>query len=326
VGTGYFGCRAEDGGFDPDKFVANATRPTVKMIELKLSQGAKPGHGGILPGRKVTQEIAQIRGVPMGQDVISPPGHRAFSSPLELVQFVERLRELSGGKPVGFKLCIGSRREFLGVLKAMLETDLLPDFITVDGGEGGTGAAPMEFSNSVGMPLVDGLVFVHHALIGAGLRDRVKVVAAGKITTGFHVVRLLALGADLTCSARAMMLALGCIQALKCNTNQCPVGVATQDRRLMRGLVVADKAQRVRSFHDKTVEAVYELLGAAGVKDPNDLRPYHVLRRLGDNRVSTYEDLYPTPAPDSLRNGQGPATLQRLWDAARPDRFSGSAD
>jgi glutamate synthase domain-containing protein 2 len=322
VGTGYFGCRGDDGGFAPERFAANAVRPEIKLIEIKLSQGAKPGHGGILPARKVTEEISAIRGVPMGQDVLSPPGHSAFSDPEGLMRFVEQLRELSGGKPVGFKLCIGSRREFLALCKAMHSTGLKPDFITIDGGEGGTGAAPVEFSNSVGSPLVDGLVFAHHALIAAGLREEVKIIASGKIATGFHVVRLLALGADLCNSARAMMFALGCIQALKCNTNHCPVGVATQDRILMQGLVVEDKRNRVGSYHAKTVEAVYELLGAAGVDDPNDLRPWHIRRRGDDGKVLTYEQLYPTPEPGCLLAGEADPELQALWEGASPDTFA----
>lgn len=321
VGTGYFGCRAPDGGFDPERFAETASLPEVKLIEIKLSQGAKPGHGGILPARKVTEEIAAIRGVPMGQDVLSPPSHSAFSTPEGLMRWVEQMRELSGGKPVGFKLCVGSRREFLGLCKAMHSTGFKPDFISIDGGEGGTGAAPVEFSNSVGSPLVDGLVFAHHALIAAGLRSEIRLIASGKVFTGFHIVRLLALGADLCNSARAMMFALGCIQALKCNTNHCPVGVATQDRVLMQGLVVPDKRERVRSFHHKTVEAVYELLGAAGIDDPNDLRPWHIRRRGDDGRVLTYEQLYPTPEPGSLLAGNAPEELQALWDGSASDTF-----
>lgn len=324
IGTGYFGCRAGNGGFDPGAYAASAQRPTVRMIELKLSQGAKPGHGGILPARKVSEEIAAIRGVPLGRDVLSPPGHSAFSSPTGLLEFVERLREGSGGKPVGFKLCLGNRVEWLAILKAMLETELHPDFISIDGAEGGTGAAPLEFSNSVGSPLTDGLVFAHQSLIAAGLRNRITLVASGKVTTGFDVVRLLALGADVCSSARAMMFALGCIQALKCNTNHCPVGVATQSERLMVGLVPSDKAERVRSYHHKTVESAYELLGAAGLQDPRQLRPWHILRRLEANRVVTYEELFPTPERGSLLEGEGPPELQRLWGLARSDRFSGT--
>ena len=322
IGTGYFGCRASDGGFDPEAFVANATRPSVKMIEVKLSQGAKPGHGGILPGKKVTAEIAAIRGVPMGQDVNSPPTHRAFDTPIGLMNYIVQLRELSGGKPVGFKLCLGSPREFLALVKAMLETGVVPDFITVDGAEGGTGAAPLEFSNRVGTPLEDGLVFIHDALHGAGLRDQTTIIAAGKIATAFDIVKLLALGADVTNSARAMMFALGCIQALKCNTNHCPVGVATQDERLMLGLEVGNKGARVHSFHDRTVEGVYDLLGAAGLSDPRDLRPFHIVRREGPGEVKTYAEIYPRLAEGALLSGEAPASVMRLWNLARPDSFA----
>ncbi|MCP4873363.1 MAG: FMN-binding glutamate synthase family protein [Proteobacteria bacterium] len=322
IGTGYFGCRADDGGFDPDAFAANAGRPSVKMIEIKLSQGAKPGHGGILPGKKVTAEIAAIRGVPMGQDVISPPTHRAFDTPIGLMEYVVQLRELSGGKPVGFKLCLGSPREFLALIKAMLETDVVPDFITIDGAEGGTGAAPLEFSNHVGTPLEDGLVFIHSAMRGAGLRERTKLIAAGKIATAFHITKLLALGADLTNSARSMMFALGCIQALKCNTNHCPVGVATQDKRLMLGLEVGNKGERVASFHGRTVDGVYELLGAAGLTDPRDLRPFHIVRREGPGEVNTYAEIYPRLPEGSLLSGEAPPWVMRLWHLARPDSFA----
>ncbi len=322
IGTGYFGCRTPDGGFDPDRFTENATRPTVKMIEIKLSQGAKPGHGGILPGKKVTPEIAAIRGVPVGQDVISPPCHRAFDTPIGLLEFVQQLRELSGGKPVGFKLCLGNPREFLAVIKAMLETNIVPDFITVDGAEGGTGAAPLEFSNHVGTPLEDGLVFIGSALKGAGLRDRTKLIAAGKIATAFHIVKLMALGADVANSARSMMFALGCIQALKCNTNHCPVGVATQNPRLMEGLHVPTKADRVAGYHRRTVHGVYEMLGAAGRRGPKDLRPYHIVRREGPGQVRTYAEIYPHLKPGSLLERDAPAWALRLWDLARPDSFA----
>ena len=248
IGTGYFGCRTKEGGFDADLFKKNASRESVRMIEIKLSQGAKPGHGGILPAAKLTQEIADIRHVPMGEDVVSPPGHSAFSTPLELLDFIEKLRELSGGKPVGFKLCIGRRDEFLAICKAMLETGKVPDFITVDGGEGGTGAAPTEMTNSVGTPLKDALVFVNQALIGVGLRDEIRLIASGKILTAFHLLRIIALGADTANSARGMMMALGCIQARSCNTDRCPTGIATTDPSRSKGLVVSDKAQRVANF------------------------------------------------------------------------------
>lgn len=321
VGTGYFGCRTEDGHFSDARFRENATREQVKMIEVKLSQGAKPGHGGILPGEKVTKEIADIRGVRVGQTVYSPPAHTAFKGPKGLLEFVTKLRELSGGKPVGFKLCVGHPIELYAIVKAMHETGLAPDFINVDGGEGGTGAAPPEFSNSVGMPLADGLTLVHNALIGAGLRDQVKIISAGKIATGFHVVRQLALGADLCNSARGMMFALGCIQALKCNSNKCPVGVATQDPKLVAGLVVPQKALRVASFHDKTVASVLELVGCAGLKTPDDLRPHHVFRRVSPTEVHSLEEIYPTINEGSLLDGTAPKKLLEYWRAASPERF-----
>ncbi len=321
VGTGYFGCRASDGGFDPDKFAETASIDAVKMIELKLSQGAKPGHGGILPAAKVTPEIARIRGVEPGVSVHSPPAHTAFSTPIELLEFIRQMRKLSGGKPIGFKLCLGSRREFLGLCKAMLETGITPDFITVDGAEGGTGAAPLEFANSVGVPLDNGLMYIHRALVGVGLRDRVKLIAAGKITTGFHILRLLALGADLVNAARPMMFALGCIQALKCNTNHCPVGVATQDPRLEKGLVVGDKAKRVHQFHAKTVASAYELLGAAGLEHPKDLQPYHIYRRVSPTDVRSFADIYPLLQRESLVDGEAPSDWMRLWNLASADRF-----
>ncbi len=321
IGTGYFGCRKRDGSFCPDTFQERARNDAVRMIEVKLSQGAKPGHGGVLPGEKVTQEIAAIRDVPAGQTVVSPPAHSAFASPLELIEFIVELRALSGGKPIGFKLCVGDRVQFLAVCKAMLETGEQPDFITVDGAEGGTGAAPLEFSNSVGMPLNEGLAFVHNALVGAGLRDRLRVIAAGKITTGFHIVTKLALGADLTNCARGMMFAVGCVQALKCHTNQCPTGVATQDPGLMRGLVPADKAARVANFHAKTIAAMQELVAAAGLEGPEDLAPEHIYRRVSMSEVLSFEQLYPCPEPGALSRGDGPTGYQRLWDAADATTF-----
>ena len=321
IGTGYFGCRDAEGNFDPETFVAMAVKPNIKMIEIKLSQGAKPGHGGILPANKVTEEIAQIRHVPLGKDVLSPPAHSAFSTPRELIAFIAKLRELSGGKPVGFKLCVGHPREFLGVVKAMVEMNDGPDFITVDGGEGGTGAAPLEFSNSVGAPLRDGLLFVHDTLRGAGVRDHVKIFSAGKIATGFHVLQQLALGADACNSARGMMFALGCIQALKCNSNKCPAGVATQDPRLVRGLDVDDKAYRVASFHDKTVESVLELCGAAGLESPVELRREHITHRVTATEVRTFGETFPELPERAFLDGTAPAALQSHWDRASVDAF-----
>jgi glutamate synthase domain-containing protein 2 len=321
IGTGYFGCRDAEGNFDDACFAEKATLDVVKMIEIKLSQGAKPGHGGILPAAKLTREIATIRGVPMGKDVLSPPCHTAFSTPRELCAFIAKLRELSGGKPIGFKLCVGKRREFLAICKAMVETSITPDFITVDGGEGGTGAAPLEFSNVVGTPLTEGLVFVHNALVGVGLRDRVRIIASGRIVTGFDIAHKLAIGADLCNSARAMMFALGCIQAQQCNTNTCPTGVATQDPELVRGLDVADKAARVANYQRNTVKAFTELLGAAGLTQPHDLRPWHVLRRISPTESKHYAEMYEYLRAGALLSGDLPKSYARAWLAAQPSTF-----
>jgi len=322
IGTGYFGCRAPDGDFDAERFAAEAGRENVRMIELKLSQGAKPGHGGILPGRKVSPEIARIRGVPAGEACISPPSHPAFSTPVEMMAFVERLRELSGGKPVGFKLCIGRASDFFALCKAMLETGIAPDFVTVDGGEGATGAAPLEFSNSLGMPARDAWMFAASSLVGTGLRDRVKVIASGKILTGFHMIRAMALGADLCASARGMMLALGCIQSLRCNTNHCPTGITTQNPVLAYGLDVTEKFERVYRFHAGTIKGFLELLGAMGLDHPRDIRPHHVFRRVDDMRVHHFGELYDFLEPGQLLDGTKiPGHLAEAWQASRPDRW-----
>jgi glutamate synthase domain-containing protein 2 len=321
IGTGYFGCRTCDGDFDPDQFATKAKIDSVKMIEIKLSQGAKPGHGGILPGSKVTREISEIRGVPMGRDIISPPYHGAFSTPKGLLEYVASLRELSGGKPVGFKLCIGRRREFLSICKAMVETQLVPDFITVDGAEGGTGAAPMEFSNAIGMPLTDGLLFTHNALVGCNLRDKIRVICSAKIVTGFNMVQRMAIGADICNSARAMLFALGCIQALKCNTNRCPVGIATQDPDMVRGLDIASKTHRVHNYQRNTVKSLLDILGAAGLAHPDDLRPIHIHRRISLTEVRHYGDIYQYMKPGALLASQAPAHLADAWEAASPERF-----
>ena len=321
IGTGYFGCRTKDGHFNPETFAERAAHPNVKMIELKLSQGAKPGHGGILPAAKLTPEIAQIRDVPLGQDVLSPPGHSAFSTPIGLLQFIQRLRELSDGKPVGFKLCVGKRREFLAICKAMVETGIRPDYIAVDGGEGGTGAAPLEFSNHVGSPLIESLIFVHNALVGSGVRDEIRLMAGGKITSGFGMVKRLALGADLCYSARGMMLALGCIQALRCNSNHCPVGVATQDHNLMAGLVPSEKKVRVYNFHRQTLKSVTELLGAMGTHHPHELRPWHIMRRISPTEVRHYGEIFEYLDPGALLAEPLPRSYERAWRAASTETF-----
>lgn len=320
IGTGYFGCRNPDGTFSKDEFAKNAKRDTVRMIEIKLSQGAKPGHGGILPAKKVTEEIARIRGVSLGEDVLSPPCHSSFSTPRELLTWVNDLREICG-KPVGIKLCIGHRAEFLSICKAMVMTQIVPDFITVDGGEGGTGAAPVEFSNSVGTPLTDGLVFVHNALEGFGLRQDIRVIASGKIVTGFQIAQRIAAGADLCNSARGFMFSLGCIQALRCNSNDCPVGVATQNDRLSRGLVVSHKTDRVANYHKATVHAFLETLGAAGLTHPDWLRPWHVHRRVSETSTQTYADIYSYLKKGELLSDDVPERWQRSMALASPDSF-----
>ena len=293
IGTGYFGCRTKDGNFDPDLFAERTSHPNVKMIEIKLSQGAKPGHGGILPAKKATEEIAKIRNIEPNKDVLSPPYHRAFSTPKELCYFIKQCRDLSKGKPIGFKLCVGKKSEFFGICKAMKETGITPDFIAVDGGEGGTGAAPLEFSNSVGMPFKEGLAFVYDALVGFDLKKDIKIIASGKVVTGFHIFRALALGADCCSSARAMMMAVGCIQALECNKNTCPTGVATQDPELVAGLVVDDKKHRVARYHKETVEGFVELLAAAGLDDSSKVNRSHVHRRIIMNQHQRYDEIYP---------------------------------
>jgi len=318
IGTGYFGCRSVSGDFDEALFTETARQDVVKMIEIKLSQGAKPGHGGILPAVKLTQEIADIRHVPMGHDVVSPPAHTAFSSPVGLLKFVAKLRELSGGKPVGFKLCIGRKSEFLAICKAMLETNITPDFITVDGAEGGTGAAPIELTNSVGTPLRDGLVFVHSALIGIGLREQIRIIASGKAISAFHVLRLLALGADTVNAARAMMFALGCIQSLHCNQDRCPTGIATQNPLRYKALNVDIKSVRVANYHTAMVENLMELVAAAGLNSLDELRPWHINRRVHGTETKHYGELYPsianqcllstTEIPENWRNGWNQAT------------------
>lgn len=292
------------------------------MIEIKLSQGAKPGHGGILPGAKVTAEIAAARGVPIGEDCVSPARHRAFSTPLEMMEFIARLRELSGGKPVGFKLCLGHPWEFMGIVKAMRETGVVPDFIVVDGAEGGTGASPLEFSNHIGVPLREGLLFVHNTLVGAGLRDAVRIGAAGKVVSAFDIASLMALGADWTNAGRGFMFAIGCIQSLSCNTNTCPTGVATQDPIRQRALVVEDKSQRVFNYHRNTLRALSEMIAAAGLEHPSQVRPHHLVRRVGDAEVRLFSQLHVFLEPGELLDGKSKRDFySQAWDLARPDSF-----
>ncbi len=321
IGTGYFGCRTDEGRFDPDNFARQAADDQVKVIELKLSQGAKPGHGGILPGPKVTPEIAEARHVPVGVDCISPSGHREFSTPIGLLEFIDKMRQLSGGKPVGFKLCVGRFEEVFAICKAMVETKITPDFITVDGSEGGTGAAPIEFSDRLGTPLKEGILLLQNALVGVGLRDEVKLGASGKMVSAAEIAAVSALGADWTNSARGFMFALGCIQAQKCHTNHCPVGVTTQRKRLQRALVPSNKAERVYYFHHNTVHTLAELLAAAGLRHPGELEPRHICQRISPCQIEYFDRLYDFLEPGQLLEGKANAFLQRFWDEARPDSF-----
>lgn len=322
IGTGYFGCRNDDGTFNVDLFAEQAIDDQVKMIEIKISQGAKPGHGGVLPAAKITPEIAQTRKIPMGQDCISPPGHSTFTTPRELCEWIKQLREVCGGKPVGFKLCIGMPHEFLAICKAMLDTRILPDFINVDGAEGGTGAAPLEFSNAMGMPLIEGLVFVHNALVGCDLRDKITVGCAGKVTSAAHIIRNIAIGADWCGAARGFMMAVGCIQAQKCHTNECPVGVATQEPSRFRALHVGDKAERVYNYHHNTMEALCELVAAMGLDSPDELRPSHLFKRIEPNKIVTYEEAYLFLDKGTLVDGQsGHHDFDTNWAIASADSF-----
>ena len=322
IGTGYFGCRDDAGNFNPASFKENASKEVVKMIEIKLSQGAKPGHGGILPAAKLTEEIAKIRHVPMGADVVSPPAHSAFSNPKELLSFVKQLRELSGGKPIGFKLCIGRKDEFLSICKAMVETGITPDFITVDGGEGGTGAAPTEMTNSVGTPIRDALIFVNSALLGIGVRDKVRIIASGKMFSAFHILRTIALGADAVNSARGFMLSLGCIQARTCNTDHCPTGIATQNASRNKAIVVESKAQRVANFQRETITNLVELVGAAGLDNLDQLEPKHINRRVQGVEVKSYAQLYPSVVSGCLLDEKTmPSEWQDDWSMASSDSW-----
>ena len=320
IGSGYFGARTKDGAFDPAMFRDKAAHDQVKCVSLKLSQGAKPGIGGVLPAAKVTKEIADARGVPQGQKCVSPAAHRVFGSPRELVGFLARMRELADGKPVGVKLCVGYRHELLAICKAMLAEQTTPDFIVVDGSEGGTGAAPLEYEDHVGTPLTDGLIMTHNALVGTGLRDRIKLGASGKVATGTDIVKRLAQGADYTNSARAMMMAIGCIQAQKCHTNKCPVGVATQDPRRARALDVADKTERVLRYQQATVAQAQRMIASLGLSGPQDLNPAMLMRRIDHVRTDSYAQLYDWLAPKQLLH-EPPEDWAADWAAASADTF-----
>ncbi len=322
IGTGYFGCRQEDGTFSPNMFEEQAKDEQIKMVEVKISQGAKPGHGGILPANKVTQEIAEARRVPIGQDVESPPCHSAFSTPLELIHFIQKLRDLSGGKPVGFKLCIGHKWEFLAIVKAMLETKITPDFIVVDGSEGGTGAAPLEFSDNLGTPLTEGLAFVHNALTGANLRADIRLGASGKVISAFDIVKLVSLGADFCNAARAFMFSLGCIQSRTCHTNKCPSGVATQDKWRQRGLNVKDKGERVFNYHHNTIHALNEVLAAAGFNSPSELRHQHFYERDGDGKAQSWADTQIWLKKGELLEEGCHPSFDKYWNMAEVKSFA----
>ena len=320
IASGYFGCRDDAGNFDPVSFKERATLDQVKMISIKISQGAKPGLGGLLPGAKVNAEVSEARGVPIGQTIVSPPAHTAFRTPLELIDFIDQLRQLSGGKPIGFKLCIGSKREFLSICKAMVERDDGPDFIIVDGSEGGTGAGPVEFEDYLGMPLTEGLMFVHNALVGAGVRDHVKIGASGKVASGIDIVKRVCQGADFTLAARAMMFAIGCIQAQKCHTNHCPVGVATQDPWRARALDVDDKKQRVFQYQQRTVNSAYQIISSMGLDSFDQLTPRKLFRRVDPQTTKTYTDLYEWLEPGELLTNPR-LSWKRDWQVAQAESF-----
>lgn len=322
IGSGYFGCRNHDGSFNAEKFAKVAASDQIKMVELKVSQGAKPGHGGVLPAAKVSAEISRIRGVGMGEDCISPAYHKAFSTPVGMMEFIGEMRRLSGGKPTGFKLCIGHPWEFLAICKAMLQTGIYPDFIVVDGNEGGTGAAPLEFMDHLGMPMREGVNFVHNALVGINARDRIKIGASGKIATAFDIARAMALGADWCNSARGFMFSLGCIQSLSCHTDRCPTGVTTQDPTRARALVVPHKTERVHNYHHATLHALAELIAAAGLDHPQDIRPIHFSHRESGTDVHSFTRLYPALRPGELIDGTGDVRFREAWNIAQTDTFA----
>ena len=324
IASGYFGCRTPEGLFDPEKFTLQAQNPKIKMIELKLSQGAKPGHGGILPKHKISEEIARIRGISRDHDCISPSRHPSFNTPIEMMHFIQKLRDLSGGKPVGFKLCIGQPWQFMSIVKAMLATGIIPDFVVVDGSEGGTGAAPIEFSDYIGTPLREGLRFVHNTLVGAGLRGQVKIGASGKIISAFDIASTFALGADWVNSARGFMFAVGCIQAQSCHTNQCPVGVATQDKDRQKAIDVPSKAERVFNFHKNTLHALSEMIAASGLRHPSDIKAHHLAQRLNDREIKNYAQIHFFLKENELLQNNlddDENFYYRMWKLADANRF-----
>ena len=321
IGSGYFGCRTKDGAFDPEQYKDKVNVEQVKCVSIKLSQGAKPGLGGVMPAAKVSPEIAQIRGVPVGVKCVSPSHHSAFSTPRGLLEFLAQLRDMADGRPTGFKLCIGQMTEFLAVCKAMIDMEAYPDFIIVDGSEGGTGAAPLEFEDHVGLPLTEGLVFVHNALVGCGLRDKIKVGCSGKIASGFDIARRIAQGADYTNAARAMMFAIGCIQSQRCHTNRCPVGVATQDQSRSRALVVPDKAERVYQFQKNSVDSFNQIISSLGLEHPDQLTPGLLQRRISHTRTVRFDEIYYYLKPGEIVDGTEHAFYRNAWEAADPDSF-----
>lgn len=323
IGTGYFGCRTPDGKFDPQQFKEKSRHDYVKMVEIKISQGAKPAHGAILPGEKVSKEIAQARGIPVGKDCLSPASHSAFSTPIELLQFVKQLRELSGGKPAGFKLCIGIPSQFMAICKAMLDTGIYPDFIVIDGSEGGTGAAPVEFCDNIGMPLNEGLIFAHNCLVGTHLRQHIRLIASGKIISGFDILTKIALGADICNSARGMMFALGCVQSRRCHKNTCPTGVATQDPKRRYALNVDLKSHYVKNFHERTLKSFLQVLGAVGLTKPEALNPSHIMRRVSSDSTKNYAEIFDFLTLGQLIDGGEtlPESYKRYWSQASANSF-----
>jgi glutamate synthase domain-containing protein 2 len=321
LGTGYFGCRTQDGKFDEKQFAEKANLDQVKMIEIKISQGAKPSHGGVLPAAKIDEEIAKFRGVPMGQDCLSPPTHSAFSTPIEMMHFIQKLREMTHGKPIGFKLCIGHKSEFMSMCKAMLKTGIMPDFITVDGAEGGTGAAPLEFSNRLGMPINEGLAFVHNCLVGTNLRDKIRIIASGKVATGFDVVMKVALGANMCNIARPMMFSVGCIQALRCNENTCPTGVTTQDEARAKALVVEYKGPHVANFQHHTMESFLDITGAMGVDHPDHLTPDMIFLRSSERESINYSDVFNYIEPGNFLSDNIHPAYRDDWQQSRAEHF-----
>ncbi|SHO58917.1 FMN-binding glutamate synthase family protein [Vibrio quintilis] len=328
IGSGLFGCRDSEGNFDEAAFQATAGREQIKMIEIKLSQGAKPGHGGVLPQSKITPEIAEIRQVPMDRDCVSPAVNPECTTPLALLAFLQRLRELSGGKPVGFKLCLGNPVEFLGICKAMLQTGITPDFITVDGAEGGTGAAPVEFSNRLGMLCLEGVSLVHNALIGIGLRDKVRIIASGKTASSFELLSKIAVGADTVNAARTMMFALGCIQSRHCNTNNCPTGIATQDATRSKAVDVVKKSERVKNYHHNTLESFYELVGSMGLHSPCQLRPHMLKQRSANGGLQPVETHITPLAPGALIHDVSALSpdWRRWWQQSQAEQYAGDDD